>query len=279
MPSTSSPLTPPTDSTLLTTFQQRFPWDRDRSPCEQLAQLASAFARLPYENLTKIIKQDQHRSAEQTRRTPDEVVSDHLRLGTGGTCFSLTATLLYLVRSLGYRAEPILADRRYGANTHTALLVWVDEQPHLLDPGYLIVQPIPIALKEPTTIQTSFNQLRIVPAGADRLDLLTIEPDRPKYRLTWKTDAADEGQFLSAWDDSFQWDMMHYPLLTRVDGQRQIYVQGAKMRTRDRERIERDEIAPDQWLQTIHRQFGIDSRVIANALRILKRKGEWHGGA
>ena len=42
------------------------------------------------------------------------------------------------------RAEPILADRRYGDDTHSALVVWHEGKPHLLDPGYLIVRPLPL---------------------------------------------------------------------------------------------------------------------------------------
>jgi len=92
-------------------------------------------------------KNHQEREAgnpRQARRLPREVLDDHRDFGTGGTCFSLTAALLHLIRALGYDAEPILADRRYGQNTHCALLLWIDGRPHLLDPGYLILDPVPL---------------------------------------------------------------------------------------------------------------------------------------
>src|ERR1022692_1792165 len=131
------PLLPPEpDSPLLRQFLQAQSIDIALPSVERLTAVARAFSRLPFENLTKIIKDAEAGRVEEARRTPGEVLADHAALGAGGTCFALTATLLYLVRALGFAAEPILADRRYGADTHSALLVWLAGKPHLLDPGY-----------------------------------------------------------------------------------------------------------------------------------------------
>ena len=121
--------------------------------------VAAAFSSLPYENLTKILKHD--REGGVARRGPEEVIRDHIRLGSGGTCFSLTAALLHVLRALGLRAEPILADRHYGENTHCALLVWLDGEPHLLDPGYLILKPLALPGNEELeqVVPTAFNEL------------------------------------------------------------------------------------------------------------------------
>src|SRR5262249_12827325 len=150
---------------------------------------------------------------EEARRGPDEVLADHAAFGTGGTCFSLTATMLHLVRALGFEAEPILADRRYGADTHCAMLVWLDAVPHLLDPGYLIVRPL--AIPKSGEVRLTMPAIDVVLAakdGGERIDLLTgivagvgtptPAPNREsgvgvptpataslgfKYRLTYKT--------------------------------------------------------------------------------------------
>src|SRR5262249_17989982 len=126
----TSPLAPPRDAELLRAFEQHFGLRPTREPMQLLRHVTAAFARLPYDNLTKIIRDAEEGSPVRARRPPSEVWADHERWGAGGTCFSLTATLLHLVRALGWRAEPILADRRYGANTHCALVVWNDERPH-----------------------------------------------------------------------------------------------------------------------------------------------------
>ena len=104
---------------VLQAFLYHFGLDPGAPSLSLLPAVLREFARLPYENLTKILAEEGESS--RWRRRPAQVVGDHINLGTGGTCFSLTAALRHLVRSLGFPAEPIMADRPYGPDTHCAL--------------------------------------------------------------------------------------------------------------------------------------------------------------
>jgi arylamine N-acetyltransferase len=271
-----NPLAIPHSRELLAEFTRRFNVvTRQHSSKEQLIQIAQAFSTLPYENLTKIIKRSETGIVGSSRRGPSEVLHDHYTLGTGGTCFSLTATLLHLVRALGFQAEPLLADRSYGDNTHCALLVWIDDRPHLIDPGFLIVDPIPVGSKETIHVQTSFNDLVLVPAmQGEQLELHTVSCGRQKHRLTFKTSPVDAGQFLKAWDASFDWDMMRYALVTSISEGEQRYLRGRFFQRRSRKELQTDNLNPESLAQAIENQFGISSRVITLALDVLKRQGE-----
>jgi arylamine N-acetyltransferase len=273
---------PLTNAPLLLDYLQHFRINPTLEPRRLLGSVIAQFAALPYENLTKILKHAELDSADRSRRLPAEVLHDHFRLGTGGTCFSLTATLLQLVHGLGWRAEPILADRRYGSDTHCALLVWIDELPHLVDPGYLIVDPIPLLPATPKTIATQFNLLLLEPRTGDRWELSTI--DRPeaadatappvhraaRYRLTYKTQPCDAGEFLRAWNASFDWDMMQYPLLTRVAGDRQIYLHANRLQIRSPSDVQHVQLSHDQLISQVHDYFGIDLRLIQRAIEVLR---------
>jgi len=272
------PLAAPVNTRLLESFRAGCRLPSAAPPLEAVRQIAAAFARLPYENLTKIIKRHVHGTNTSARRGPAEVLSDHFRYGAGGTCFSLTATLLHLLRSLGWRVEPVLADRRYGANTHCALLIWIEDRPHLLDPGYLIVAPIPVDVHGEQRIQTAFNRLVLKPlADGEKIELHTVDGASTKYRLTFKTSPADASEFLRAWDDSFSWDMMQYPLLTCTRGGQQLYVHGDRLQVRDLLGVSRREIDPAQFVSQISATFGIDASLCQRALQILTRGGAWHG--
>jgi arylamine N-acetyltransferase len=282
------PLRHPTpDSAVLAAFLDAGRIDAAGPATEVLGRVATAFARLPYENLTKILKHADAGSPAEARRGPAEVVADHLRLGTGGTCFALTAALLHLVRALGWRAEPVLADRRYGPDTHCALLVWLDGRPHLLDPGYLLVRPVPLPRAGEVRLPTAFNEVVLTARdGGRRVDLHTRQQGGTTYRLTYRADPADAAAFLRAWDASFAWDMMRYPVLTRVAAGRQIYLQENRLQVRGNvadSRSEsttlRREVDPEDLVAIIAREFGIDPAVAARALAVLRRKGEGHGGA
>ncbi len=266
------PLAPPRNRELLERFRAlcRLPVQGD--PRQQLAALSRAFSRLPYENLTKIVKHAENEPPASARRAPDEVLRDFQRWRTGGTCFSLTATLLHLARSLGLPAEPMLADRRYGADTHCALLVWLDGLPHVLDPGYLIVDPVPVDIPDQgLVVATRFNQLQLVPQSSQRLELHTVQQGVSRYRLTFKTSPVDAAQFQRAWDASFEWDMMHYPVLTKVTENEQLYLQGARLQRRSSTDVQREEISEDDLAHRIATEFHIHPEVIYKALAILRR--------
>lgn len=273
-----NPLAPPDDPRLLQAFLQRFGLRTDQPPRTLLCAVATAFSQLPYENLTKIIKQAEVGDAARAKRLPAEVLADHGTHGAGGTCFALTATLLHLVRALGWQAEPLLADRRYGPNTHCALAVWIDGRPHLLDPGYLIVEPIPLPNADATRLTTAFNEVVLTPrAGGEKLELATVSQGHNKYRLTFRTTPADAGEFLRAWEASFAWDMMHYPVLTRVVGSQQRYLQGDRFQIRSRTAVARQEVPAAELLDRIAAEFGIARDLAAQALTILHRRGAPYG--
>ena len=275
----TNPLAPTAGSRRPDGVSKRFRLRTDQSPRELLRDVATAFTNLPYENLTKIIKEDQEQAADRAQAVPAEVLADHFRAGAGGTCFSLTATLLHLVRSLGWEAEPLLADRRYGENTHCALAVWIDGRPHLLDPGYLILDPIPLDLDGETRIVTEFNELLLAPQAERRPAGSGHGRPGPAEVSADLQDGspADAGEFLQAWDASFDWDMMRYPVLSRVRGGRQLYLQGGRFQARDHQSVRREEIPGQQLAQRIAEAFGIAPEIVARALEILHRKGEPYG--
>ena len=239
-----------------------------------LEKVAAAFARLPYENLSKVVSGHQGPFVSRSRRHPARVIDEHLRLGTGGTCFSLTAALLHLVRALGYRAAPLLADRHYGTDTHCALLVWLRGRPHLLDPGYLVTSPLPWPGTGNTRWQGPFNQIELRATGCGRVELHTGNGRQWRQRLTFHAGPASEHDFLRAWEASFDWPMMRRPVLTRVSGGCQLYLQGNRLLVRHRRGTRALQLEREHLGDEIIRLFGIDRRVVAPALELLRQRGQ-----
>ena len=264
-----NPLAPPRDRDLLEFFCRQYGLRPGEDRLRSLGALARSYARLPYENLTKIIRSSRNGKGPAARRLPARVLADHRELGTGGTCFSLTAALLHLVRSLGFKAHPILADRHYGADTHSALLVRIRGRPHLLDPGYLVVDPIPLDECRDVEVETLFNHLVLSPESPGRVRLYTRQQGGQSHRLTFKTSPADPGQFLKAWDDSFSWKMMTHPLLTRVRAGKQIYLNGRRLQIRTNTEVVRRELDCEELHLQIASAFGIAAPVVRTALSIL----------
>ena len=183
--------------------------------------------------------------------------------------------MLHLVRDLGWKAEYILADRRYGQNTHCALIVWFENRPHFLDPGFLVDRPIALPSEEEQEIRTGFNRLILAPeAKPDRFSLYTVREGKKVYRLTYKMSPVDDGEFYKAWDESFHWDMMRYPLLTRTAGSRQIYLKDSRIQISSAEATERHNVSREELIGKIAAEFCIHPAVVARAVSILKDRGE-----
>ena len=138
--------------------------------------IAAAFANLPYENVTKILKQARSNSSKASLRQPQEVLSDHLRWNTGGTCFSLCNTLRSILIACGYECFIAMGDMHYGQNIHCAVIVKdkLSQRAHLLDPGYLLHYPI--SLPEPgdeRSASTTMNTVTVKNEGGNVYSLYT----------------------------------------------------------------------------------------------------------
>jgi len=263
---------------VLGAYARHFTIDLAADSRSLLGRVLRSFASLPYENLSKIVRHAEVGAAAAARRDPPCVVREHIALGAGGTCFSLTATLCHLVRALGFAAEPVLADRHYGPDTHCALLVWIEGRPHLVDPGFLLFDPVPLRPDTEQEIETSFHTVRLVPEAAPgRWALHTVQGGVASRRLTLKTDPVDGRAFRRAWDASFGWEMMRQPLLTKIVDGAHVYVRGGYWQTRSRAEMRRANVAPDGWAPAVAQAFGIDRRLVERALRVLHARGELAG--
>lgn len=265
------------EASVVQKFYSRFHLSPKTNDYADLLQVIAAFSTIPYENLTKIIK-NYHFNSHSLLRDSNEVICDYLKWGTGGTCFSLTHTLIQLVQLLGWKAEPILADRKYGQNTHSALVLWVDQTAFLIDPGYLIIQPIPLFIDQPFRFKTAFNEIILTPdSNRNQLHLSTIQNNNQTYRLSFKINDRDWNQFYQVWKSSFDWEMMRYPILTCVQQEKQIYIQSNRLQIRSHENVMRQELSLENIMNSMQKDFLIHSEIIQEAMRILKSQGELHG--
>ena len=238
-----------------------------------MAKLCAALSRIPYENLTKIIKADDVINPGSAKRLPDEVIRDYLHYGAGGTCFSLTAACIAIFNACGIEAHPILADRHYGVDTHCALVFPQESGLMLLDPGYLIHEPIRLPTAAPVTLTHGFNTLELAPRNAGQIvELFTVVNNSRKSRLTYKVTLLDGAEFGRAWERSFAWEMMTYPVLTRKCHGVHQYLQGNNLRIRDEARTTKLALTPEQEYDFISQTLGIHPTIIKQAFAIVSVK-------
>jgi hypothetical protein len=259
------------DAELLPRLLVKFGLDPLLHRDEIIYRLADAYKTIPFENLTKIIKADTVISASSAMRYPDEVIGDFLKWGTGGTCFSLTASLVAVYDSLGIEAYPVLADRHYGINTHCGLMIMQPGgQALILDPGYLLFAPMHIPVEQPLFFDTGFNRIELRPInGGTRLELYTIVKGNRKLRLTFKMELVSDQAFGKAWEQSFAFEMMSYPVLTRTINGSHHYLQANVLAVRDSRRTQRTMLTPEKQIEFFTTTAGINKSIVTRALEIV----------
>ncbi|MCK5146113.1 arylamine N-acetyltransferase [bacterium] len=240
--------------------------DLSARPLDKLAAILKAFSRFPYENLSKIIKYRNRNDHHLHIRMPDEVFADFDAYGLGGTCFSLTYTLLSILGAAGFDAYPVMADMRYGPNTHCALVLRWGGEKFLLDPGYLLVNPLRLNEHRLSQIQTSISTVELdYDKITDYYHLSTIQTGERKWRYKWRDIPAPSDVFYQHWLDSFTWNGMRGLCLNKITNDRMIYVHRDYLRETSPTGKRSKKIKTDYHNQ-IHQIFGIDAVIVEEAL-------------
>lgn len=204
-----------------------------------LRALLLSLSSLPYENLSKIVARHEGRA---TGRTPEGVLAfsdswleDHARTGLGGTCFALTHWLKRRLDALGFSTAYLMADKRIASNVHCGLIFRHEGRSWLLDPGYLIFEPLALpAAGLSVEVFLSPHVVRVEDVeGAWRLwtGPRALSQDAPgsstglKHRFDFRKEPVSAEEFQRHWEASYDWPMMRYPVLNRVQGGTQYYLQ------------------------------------------------------
>ena len=236
---------------------------------QQLREIARAFSHLPYENVTKILKDARSSNSKMKGRATDEVLEDHLKWNTGGTCFSLCNALLDILESSGFSSHIAMADMHYGSNIHCAVVVRLNARHYLLDPGYLLHQPIPLPpSRMQTDLQTPMNTIILRNETPGIFSLYTEENGQTKWRYRLRANPIRRDEFKQHWIHSFSLNTMDHLMLSSLTDSGRLYFRKDRLEhvhpgARIRRKITGFEAAE---LSTV---FGVPSDLIAHAQKVL----------
>ena len=107
----------------------------------------------------------------------------------------------------------------------------------------------------------------------ERVELYTVRDElKSRYRLTYKVNPVYHGAFVSAWDRSFSREIMHYPVLSVLEGERHVYLQKNKLLIRSTTKSTQVPLTPEELALELGPRIGIAPEVLKRApgyLRIL----------
>ena len=151
---------------------------------------------------------------------------------------------------------------------------------YLLDPGYLIFDPLPMPLPQPFGTGEAFfplspNCVRLVRPTLESMELWTGGAGAPmKLRFEYPVEGVSVEEFKHHWNESFYREMMTYPVLNRLDREKgvQYYYQKGNLVVRSSSGSQMTKIAPADRVQTLSDIFKLSPDIIERALNILEQR-------
>ena len=151
---------------------------------------------------------------------------------------------------------------------------------YLLDPGYLIFDPLQMPLPQPFGTGEAFfplspNCVRLVRPTLESMELWTGGAGAPmKLRFEYPVEGVSVEEFKHHWNESFYREMMTYPVLNRLDREKgiQYYYQKGNLVVRSSTGSQMKRIETADRVQTLSDIFKLSPSIIEQALQILEKK-------
>lgn len=256
-------------------------WHAPRPSLEHIAELSRHFARIPYENLSKIISLSQF-PQQPPLRLPDAVWDGFERQHLGGTCYALTFFLTTILQFFDYDAQPITAEMNWGKDVHSAIIINFENTDYLLDPGYLIHQPLPLSrTKNPRLDYPHLSVELRAESESGTFSVYTIRKGQPTWRYRFDPKPLDWVIFAERWQNSFTLPSMSGLVLTRVTPTGMVYIHNDYIRVTEISQIRKVRNL-NEVEHLIGTEFGIPMSIVEearlalreNQLRIQNLSGE-----
>ncbi len=259
-------------------------------------------AAIPYENLSKIVASRPERNGnialESAARREKALCRnlDWMELrrssGEGATCFGLTFALKSRFDALGLETAYLMADQRQKADIHCGLIWRRPDGEFLLDPGYALYEPLRLS-RHLSWESAACGATRAEPAiiaaqpetwsGPHRVRIETLPgvwrlftgpAGALKHRFDFRQEPVDEAEFFRHWEDSYAWPMMEYPVLSRVSGELQYYLQKDNLFVRSRLGSEQRKLDAQGFIAAVTGVFGLNQGLAEVALDGFRAAGK-----
>lgn len=240
---------------------------------DRLHEVAAAFSRIPWENLTKFLLKAR---GEERLRMPGEVFAGFARDGTGGTCYSLTEALASVLVTCGWSVRPLTGHMRHGRNIHCALLAESGGERFLLDPGFVV--PLPVRLRtEGGLLHLQGRKLTWTPRG-DGWDLHTEEGEGARqWRYHLEARELSRSEFLGFWKDSYSAPGLNSLHINLSLPDRRLSAHNGNLRISGASARENVKLASN-YGDAVAEAFGLNAALAREAWLVLSRRKEERRG-
>ncbi len=232
-------------------------------------------ARVPFETVSKILRNAEVAGASEKPRAPQVFWEEHLAWGAGGTCFARVAAFEALLGGLGFRVHKLLG-RVEAEGDHAALLVETGRESFLADVGFPLPALLPAREGETDTALATLR-LSETPRGF-RVEFFGGVPEGPRS-LEIFSERVSEGEFAKRWQATFRPEsrFLSEVSLRKTEESRAVSFFRGEVRVDDlHSRLTIP--LPDSRAARLDEIFGVDRERLTRAFALVGDRGPERGG-
>lgn len=221
---------------------------------------------IPYENVSKILRLKM--PPEERPRDSKTLLSDFRNLHFGGTCFSLVNLLIRSLEIEGIRAYPVKAEIHRRSFPHFFAIVEYRDKHYLVDPGYLINQPVEIIPAGKNLLRSGAIDFTVKALEDERYQLQTQSNGTLTTRYTFRIEPLDHADFMHYWIRSF--DYINAIVASRFIDDKFIYINDDYVQIRSKGNVEKYQ-QREKAYEYLNLYFDLDETMIRAAEALLKK--------
>jgi arylamine N-acetyltransferase len=232
---------------------------------ENLNTILAGIRKIPYENITKIFRLTL--SSKKRPRDFSLLLKENRELFRGGTCFSLSNTIIQLLRNNNISANAVIGKMERETFPHFFVIVDINNEKYIVDPGFMIHEPIRLTKNKQMEFSTSITKYLLKYNNEKYYELYSIKNNKKKFRYKFSLSPITDDEFKKYWIRSF--DYINKIVASQIVDGKHIFISSDYVQIRQRNSIEKykNRKTAHKYLM---KYFHFTIKEILNAENILK---------
>ena len=202
---------------------------------EKLNKILIGIKNIPYENITKIFRlnllpQNRPRGHLLLLRKNEESFR-------GGTCFSLSNAIIQILRNNNISAKAIIGNMERETFPHFFVIVDIDDAKYIIDPGFMIYEPIKITKNKQMEFSTSISNYLLEYKDEEYYELYSNNDNNKKFRYKFSSLPINDEEFKNYWIKSF--DYINKITASRIVDDKHIFISGDFVQIKQKNSVEK----------------------------------------
>jgi len=205
------------------------------SNIEILNNILIGIKNIPYENITKIFRLELPPNIRP--RNEALLLKEYNESYRGGTCFSLSNTILQILRDNNISANFAMGKMERETFPHFFVIFDFKNEKYFIDSGFMIYNPIKLTLDKRNEFSTSITDYLLEYDKENEYKLYSLDNNKKKFRYSFSPTPINDEKFNDYWIKSF--DYINSITASKIVDNKHIFISGDFVQIKQKNTIEK----------------------------------------